>query len=160
MAIMVPPRRPRLMNPFDPFETFDSLFSNVVPRPHSTMSQYMRSDVKEREDGFEIAIDLPGFRKESISASLDQGYLTVKASNEPVPAAAAGNAEAPAEKPADCTFLCKERFTGSCSRTFFLGEDILEDAVKAKFDDGVLTISVPKKPKEPVLETSRAIDIF
>lgn len=161
MAIMVPTRRSRLMNPFmsDPFEGFDFFLPNPAPpRARTSISQCMRADLMESEKAFEIAIDLPGFKKENVSATLDEGYLTVKASNEPAEAKEAEGEETEAAAPS-FTYLRKERFTGTFSRTFFVGEDIEEDDVQAKFEDGVLFITIPKKIEQPKLESSRSINI-
>lgn len=96
--------------------------------------EYMRSDVKELDNEYEFKIDMPGYKKENIKVSLNEGYLTVEADN------AIEKNEEKKEK-----FLHKERFYGHVCRTFYVGEDIDEEGIKAKFEDGVLELVVPKK---------------
>ena len=96
--------------------------------------EYMRSDVKELDKEYEFKIDMPGYKKENIKVSLNEGYLTVEADN------AIEKNEEKKEK-----FLHKERFYGHVCRTFYVGEDIDEEGIKAKFEDGVLELVVPKK---------------
>ena len=144
MAMLVP-RRSRSL--FDPFmsDPFDSFFGNI-PAPQSTPN-LMRTDIKETETGFEIVIDLPGFEKENVAAELKDGILKVSAKTSTENEENTG------------TFLRRERFTGQCSRQFYVGEDIEEADIKAKFDNGTLQIVVPKKVEQPKLEESRTIAI-
>lgn len=142
---MLVPRRRRSM--FDDFMTdpFDSFFSNL-PQPQATPN-LMRTDIKETESGYEIVIDLPGFDKENVNAELKDGVLKVSAKTSSETEENTG------------TFLRRERFTGQCSRQFFVGEDIEEADIKAKFDNGTLRISVPKKIEQPKLEEAHTISI-
>lgn len=161
MTIMVPTHRSRLMNPFmsNPFEGFDFFMPNPAPpRGRNSAMQCMRADIKESAEAFELAIDLPGFKKENVTATLDEGYLTIKASMESEKVEDSSDEASESPKPS-FTYLRKERFSGACSRTFFVGEDIEEDDVQAKFADGVLFITVPKKIEQPKLESSRSIAI-
>ena len=107
----------------------------------------MRTDIKETETGIEIVIDLPGFDKENVAAELKDGLLTVTAHTES------------SKDETEGTFVRKERFSGRCSRSFFVGEDIEEADIKAKFENGTLQIAVPKKVEQPKLEESRTIAI-
>ena len=142
---MIVPRRNRSL--FDPFmnDPFDSFFGNM-PAPQATPN-LMRTDIKETEDGFEIVMDLPGFDKENVAAELKDGILKVSAKTTSDTEENTG------------TYLRRERFTGQCSRQFYVGEDIEEADIKAKFDNGTLQISVPKKVEQPKLEESRTIAI-
>ena len=144
MAMLVPRRSRSLFDPFmnDPFDAF---FGNM-PAPQSTPN-LMRTDIKETETGFEIIIDLPGFEKENVAAELKDGVLKVSAKTSTENEENTG------------TFLRRERFTGQCSRQFYVGEDIEEADIKAKFDNGTLQIVVPKKVEQPKLEESRTIAI-
>ena len=96
--------------------------------------EYMRSDVKELDNEYEFKIDMPGYKKENIKVSLNEGYLTVEADN------AVEKNEEKKEK-----YLHKERFYGHVCRTYYVGEDINEEGITAKFTDGVLELIVPKK---------------
>ena len=148
MSNLYPTRRNRslldqLMT--DPFESF---FGTPVPASKPA-GQVMATDIKESDKGFEMLIDLPGFKKEDVNAELKEGYLTITAKT--VQEAAEGEPKA--------TFIRKERFMGSCSRTFYVGDDIEEQDISAKFVDGVLVIDIPKKQPEPKLEGARTIAI-
>ena len=142
---MIVPRRHRSM--FDDFmsDPFDAFFGNIQA-PQATPN-LMRTDIKEDDEGYSIVIDLPGFDKENVTAELKEGVLkvTAKTSSE--------NEEATG------TFLRRERFTGQCSRSFYVGDDVEEADIKAKFDNGTLQIAVPKKVEQPKLEEPRTIAI-
>ncbi len=140
---MLVPRR-SLFDPFmtDPFEGF---FSNM-PAPQATPN-LMRTDIRENENGYEIVIDLPGFDKENVAAELKEGVLKVTAKTSSETEENTG------------TYLRRERFSGQCSRQFYVGDDIEEADIKAKFDNGTLQISVPKKVEQPKLEEARTISI-
>ena len=101
----------------------------------------MKTDVHEHEDGYELDIDLPGFKKEEINLSLDNGYLSVSA------AKALDNDH----KDKKGKLIRQERYAGSMQRSFYVGDTITEDEIKAKFENGVLKLSIPKKdaPKVP-----------
>ena len=101
----------------------------------------MRTDVREKDDCYEVDIDLPGFKKEEISLELQDGTLTVSA-------AKALDQE---HKDDQGRVLRQERYAGSMQRSFYLGENVTEEDVKARFEDGVLRLTVPKKdqPKLP-----------
>ena len=101
----------------------------------------MKTDVHEQEDHYEIDIDLPGFAKEDISLQLEEGYLTVSATK-----AVEENKESKGK------LIRQERFSGSMQRSFYLGENLTEEDIKATFRDGVLSLSVPKKEQQKVPE--------
>ena len=101
----------------------------------------MKTDVHEHEDGFEIDIDLPGFKKEEINLSLENGYLSVHASKA-----------IDQEQKKKGKLIRQERYSGSMQRSFYVGEYITEEDIKAKFEDGVLKLSVPKKEAQKVPE--------
>ncbi len=152
MAMMVPMRRNRnllseLMT--DPFDAFFDAASSPMQAMQKMSPTLMRTDIKETEGGYELTIDLPGFKKDDVQAELKDGYLTITAQTQ-------NESEDKDEKG---TFVRKERFSGKCSRTFFVGEDIEEDDIKAKFEDGVLKVDVPKKQEQPKLEEKKTISI-
>ena len=137
----------RQRTPFDLFlsDPFDSFFGSM-PAQNSTPN-LMRADVKDCEDSIEMVIDLPGFDKENVTAELKDGMLTVSAETSSETEEKEG------------TYVRKERFSGKCSRSFYVGEEIQEEDIKAKFDNGTLQISVPKKIEQPKLEESKTIAI-
>ena len=97
----------------------------------------MKTDVRETEDTYEVDMDLPGFKKDEINVDLKNGYLTVSA--------AKGLDKD--EKDKNGKYIRQERYTGAMSRSFYVGDVALED-VKAKFEDGILQISLPKAEKK------------
>ena len=98
-------------------------------------ARVMKTDVHEHEDHYEVDIDLPGFKKDEISLKLDGGYLTVSA--------AKGLDKD--EKTKAGKLISQERYAGAMERSFFVGEDITEEDIKAKFENGVLQLNVIKK---------------
>lgn len=144
---MLVPTTRSMLNSFmsDPFDAFFGTPTHRTTVPPTMM----RTDIKETDTAFELAIDLPGFAKEDVAVDLKDGYLTINAKT----------AKETEDKDEKGTYVRKERFSGTCSRTFYVGEDIEEDDVKAKFENGVLTIDVPKKQEQPKLESGRSITI-
>lgn len=108
----------------------------------------MKTDVKETEEGYEVDIDLPGFKKDEINAQLNNGYLTVSA--------AKGLDKDEQDKKGK--YIRKERYAGAMSRSFYVGEGITQEDIKAKYEDGILKLSVPKKDKKAI-ESSKYISI-
>jgi HSP20 family molecular chaperone IbpA len=109
----------------------------------------MQTDVEEKGDGYEITMNLPGFKKEDVKGEIKDGYLTVTASTN----------TSNEEKDKNGKFIRRERYSGTCSRSFYVGEDVTENDIKAKFTDGVLKIAVPKKEAKPAVEESKYIAI-
>ena len=100
----------------------------------------MKTDVKETDTGYEVDIDLPGFKKDEINAQLDNGYLTMSA--------AKGLDKD--EKDKKGKYIRKERYAGAMSRSFYVGEGVTQEDIKAKYEDGILRLSVPKKEAKAV----------
>ena len=98
-------------------------------------SHVMKTDVHEHEDGFEVDIDLPGFKKDEINISLENGYLSVSANK----------ALDKDEKNKKGKVIRQERYTGAMQRSFYVGDGLSEEDIKARFEDGVLKLEVPKK---------------
>ena len=152
MAMLMPMRRNRnllseLMS--DPFDAFFNAASAPMQAMQKMSPTLMRTDIKETDGGYELTIDLPGFKKDDVQAELKDGYLTIAAQTQ-------SESEDKDEKG---TYVRKERFSGKCSRTFYVGDDIEEDDIRAKFEDGVLKIAVPKKQEQPKLEEKKTIAI-
>ena len=105
----------------------------------------MKTDVHEHDTGYEIDIDLPGFKKDEIQLSLENGYLLVEASK----------GLDKDEKDKKGKLIRQERYAGAMQRSFYVGEEVTEEDIKAKYEDGVLKLSVPKKetPKVPEKKT-------
>ena len=148
MAMLMPMRRNRNLLSELMSDPFDAFF-DAATAPVQAMPSLMRTDIKETDAGFELTIDLPGFKKDDVQAELKDGYLTIAAQTQ-------SESEDKDEKG---TYVRKERFSGKCSRTFYVGDDIEEDDIRAKFEDGVLKIAVPKKQEQPKLEEKKTIAI-
>lgn len=110
----------------------------------------MKTDVKETDNGYEVDIDLPGFKKEDVHASLENGYLTISATK--------GLDKDEKDKKTG-TYIRKERYSGSCQRSFYVGDDLTEDDIKGAFKHGILKLTIPKKEVKPAVETKKYIAI-
>jgi HSP20 family protein len=108
----------------------------------------MKTDVREKEDGYEVIIDLPGFKKDEIDVQLENGYLNISA--------AKGLDKDESDKKGK--YIRRERYAGSMSRSFYVGDDITEDDIHAKFENGILKLDVPKKEAKAV-ETKKRVAI-
>ena len=134
---------------------FDDFFGGYVPakKParmyRMTASETMKTDIKETDAGFELDIDLPGYKKEDVTAELKDGYMTITAETK----------TEKNEENKDNKYIYRERFVGSCSRSFYVGENITEEDVQAKFEDGILKMFVPKKEAKPKVEEKKYISI-
>lgn len=109
----------------------------------------MKTDIKEKEGLFEVSIDLPGFKKEDIRVKLEEGYLTVNASKG-------------LEKKEETTegkYICRERFSGNMSRSFYVGKDMTQEEIHAKYEDGILMLEIPKKEARKQVEENKYITI-
>ena len=108
----------------------------------------MKTDIREHDGGYELDIDLPGFKKDELSIDLDNGYLTISA--------AKGLDKDEQDKKGK--YIRRERYAGAVQRSFYVGDAITEEDVKAKFEDGILKLSIPKKDAKAV-ETKKTIAI-
>lgn len=131
------------------FDLWDEMFKDpFFTEDNST--RLMRTDIKEKKDSYILDIDLPGYEKENIKLSIEDEYLTVEASKDT-------HAE---EKREEGKYVRKERYIGKCSRSFYIGENIKPEEVKASFRNGTLSIEVPKKDITKELpEASKYIQI-
>ena len=124
------------MNDFS-FPTFPNVDKELYGKHAKNL---MKTDVKETENAYEIDIDLPGFKKDEISIELENGYLTVSA--------AKGLDKDEEDKKGK--YIRKERYAGAMSRSFYVGEGVTQEDIKAKYEDGILRLSVPKKEAKAV----------
>lgn len=138
-----------LMTNFFDNSLLDNFFS--VPsdsyRTKSNTTGLMQTDIKESDTEYEIIINLPGFKKENVKGELKDGYLVITATN----------AEDETDK--NVKYLCRERYSGGCSRSFYVGEEITQQDIKAKFENGVLTFIVPKIDKTARAKETKFISI-
>ena len=126
---------------------FEDPFDNYAYAMNT--SNLMKTDVKDTDQGYEITMNLPGVKKEEVKAELKDGYLTISAST---------NSDKD-EKDGNGRYIRRERYSGSCSRSFYVGEDVTQDEIKAKFENGALTLLVPKKDQKPAVEDKKYIAI-
>ncbi len=136
----------------DPFDDiFDDFMrpSKAVSSNFMTQSTVMKTDIKELDKAYQLDVELPGVKKENVTVELKDGALEIKVVSE------VNNDE----KDEKGKYLRRERFYGSCSRSFYVGEDVKEEDIKAKFDNGVLTITVPKVEAQAKVEQKKLISI-
>ena len=122
------------------FPTVDDFWGKRSFQNVNNTTAMMKTDVKEKENGYEVAIDLPGFKKEEVTAKLEDGYLTISAQKD------VNNDE----KDEDGKYIRRERYTGQCRRSFYVGEAVEDNEIKAKFEDGILKLEIPKKDVKAV----------
>ena len=108
----------------------------------------MKTDIREHDEGYELDIDLPGFKKDEINVELENGYLTISA--------AKGLDKDGQDKKGK--YIRKERYAGAMQRSFYVGDAVTQEDIKAKFEDGILKLSIPKKDAKAV-ETKKTIAI-
>ena len=121
---------------------FDEFFNSTLPntrhQERKLARNLMNTDVRELESTYELDVDLPGFSKEDVTIELNDGYLTITAAHE----------EKEEEKARKGEYLRRERWSGTCTRTFYVGDGIEPEDVHAKFENGILNIAFPKAPRE------------
>ncbi len=132
---------------------FDDFFGYNYPIKklmNTNTNEVMKTDIKETENSYELEISVPGFKKEDLQAELKDGYLTVS-----------GTTARENDETDESTgkYIRRERFYGSCSRSFYVGEDVKQEDIKAKYENGILSLSVPKKEARPQVEQKKFIDI-
>ena len=110
----------------------------------------MKTDIKETDGGYELEMDLPGFMKDEVSVSLEDGTLTVSA---------AKGLDQDKQKKETGKYIRKERYAGACQRSFYVGEGVKQEDVKAEFKHGILKLTVPKKEPEKEVEEKKYIAI-
>ena len=110
----------------------------------------MKTDIRETDHSYELEMDLPGFKKDEVKVTLEDGYLTISA--------AKGLDEDEQEKKTG-RYIRKERYAGACERSFYVGEDITHEDIKGEFKHGILKLSIPKKEAKPAVEEKKYITI-
>ena len=120
------------------FDLFDDMFRDPFFKGENKI---MKTDIKENENDYNIDIDLPGFDKEDIKIDIENGYLNVSAKKE------SNNCEKE-----DGRYVRRERYLGECSRSFYVGDSLNEEDIKATFKNGTLSLVVPKEDKKKIEE--------
>lgn len=134
---------------------FDKEFGKAMaPAEHALYGKHaknmMKTDVRETDDSYEVDIDLPGFKKDEVKIQLADGYLTIEA--------AKGLDKDEKDKKSG-KYIRRERYAGSMSRSFYVGEDVKQEEIHAKYDNGILKLSVPKKEAKKAVDSSKYIAI-
>ena len=110
----------------------------------------MKTDIKEHKDGYELEIDLPGFHKDEIQAELKDGYLNISAAKQ---------LNQDEKEKESGKYIRRERYSGSCQRSFYVGDEITQEENKAEFKHGILKLFVPKKEAKPEVEQRKFVSI-
>ena len=118
-------------------DLFDDLFNFPAFKPLNTRD-IMKTDIKEFEDNYSLTMDLPGYAKEDIKIEMEKGYLSITAEKE----------EETEEKDKEGNIIHQERYCGKCSRSFYVGENVSEEEIKAAYQSGTLTLTIPKVTKK------------
>ena len=133
--------RDNLFDDMFDFDDFDKEFNRMMRPLYGKHAQnMMKTDVRETDNSYELDIDLPGFKKDEIKVELDNGYLSISA---------AKGLDKDEEKK-DGKYIRRERYAGAMSRTFYVGDNLTQQDIQAKFEDGILKISVPKKDVQQI----------
>lgn len=135
---------PRRKNEFD---LWDDMFG-IDPFFSEEGSKVMKTDIKEKKDEYMLTIDLPGYDKKDIKVSIDDGYLNINAKTN-----------SDKENKEEGKFVRKERYFGECSRSFYIGENIKEEDIKASFKNGILKLEIPKKEEKKEVPEKKYIQI-
>ena len=130
-----------------PFER--EFWGRQNPAYKKNTKNLMKKDIREHAAVYELDIDLPGLKKDEIKAELENGYLTISATK------GASNDEQDKKG----KYIRRERYSGSCSRSFYVGDAVTEADIKAKFENGTLTMMIPKKEVQPAVENKKYIAI-
>ena len=137
--------RDNLFDDMFDFDDFDKEFNRMMRPLYGKHAQnMMKTDVRETENSYELDIDLPGFKKDEINVQLDNGYLNISA---------AKGLDKDEEKK-NSKYIRRERYAGAMSRSFYVGDNLTQQDIKAKFEDGILKISVPKKDVQQVAQNN------
>ena len=139
-------------NLMDVFDDFDRNFFRGLTRPEHVLygrnaQHMMKTDVKETDEGYEVDVDLPGFKKEEIKLNLENGYLTI----------ATEKALEKKQENKKGKVLRQERYSGTMQRSFYVGETVTEEDIRAKYENGVLSLMIPKKEQQKVNEKKQIL---
>ena len=110
----------------------------------------MKTDIKETDDSYELEMDLPGFTKDEVKVSFEDGYLTISA---------AKGLDKDEQDKKSGRYIRKERYAGACERTFYVGDSVAQEDVKGEFKHGILKLTIPKKVEKPEVPEKKYIAI-
>ena len=145
--------RPSIFNDnlFDDFFEFPFFDDRAERKVYGhNAKNIMKTDIKEHKDGYELEIDLPGFHKDEIQAELKDGYLTISAAKQ---------LNQDEKEKESGKYIRRERYSGSCQRSFYVGDEITQEDIKAEFKHGIWKLFVPKKEAKPEVEQRKFVSI-
>lgn len=131
------------------YDLLDDIFDGDFFDLKYSKNEVMKTDIKEHKDSFELITDLPGYKKENIKISVDDGYLTISAKT---------NAEEEKNENHG-RVVRKERYYGECQRSFYVGDQIEDGDIKASFNNGILNIHIPKKDPQKLESKKKYVEI-
>ena len=135
-----------MLMPRRDFDLFDSFFKDddFFTKKQNNL---MKTDVKEKKDKYEIKVDMPGFEKENINLSLNNGYLEISAKMDKE------------DNEEEEKYVRRERFYGECSRSFYVGDEVTEEDINAEFKNGLLKIDIPIRENQKDQKEIKQIEI-
>ena len=133
-----------------PFDRFDREFwGKKNPLYGKNAKNMMKTDIREHDAGYELDIDLPGFKKDEINVELENGYLTISATK--------GLDKDEQDKKGK--YIRRERYAGACERSFYIGEEVTQEEIKGEFKHGILKLTIPKKDAKAQVPEKKYIAI-
>ena len=135
-----------MLIPRNNFDLFDDIFNDQFFRGNE--NKMMKTDIRESENSYTIDVDLPGYNKDNIKVDITDGYLNINA-----------KIEENDDKEEKGKFIRRERFFGECSRSFYIGDGISEEDIKASFKNGILSLEIPKVDETKKKEEKKYIEI-
>ena len=138
-----------MLMPRRSYDLFDEMFDDSFFRGHENRTSLMKTDVLEKDGNYLLEMDLPGFSKDDVRAQLHDGYLTIQAERK----------TSADKKDENGKYVFRERHTGSCSRTFYVGEHVTQEDIKASFENGTLKLTFPKMTPERIEAQKKYITI-
>lgn len=135
----------------DGFPFYNRAFQDTEKKLYGgNAGRIMKTDVKETDGAYELIVDLPGFSKDEVQVSLTDGYLTIQASK---------GLDKDEQEEETGRYIRRERYAGACSRSFYVGDAVKQEDVHARFEHGILTLTVPKEEQKPAVEENKYIAI-
>lgn len=135
-----------MLVPRSNYDLFDDIFGDSFFKKNE--NSMMKTDIREEDDKYVIDVDLPGFSKENIKVDITDGYLTINAKMD------SGKNDEKKGK-----YVRRERYFGECSRSFYVGEDVTSEDIKASFKNGILCLEVPKVDEQKKLPEKKYVEI-
>ena len=134
-----------------PFYDYDKEMKNTEKKLYGRKASHvMKTDIREMENGYELVVDLPGFTKDEVQATLENGYLTISAEK---------GLDKDEKEKENGRYIRRERYAGACSRSFYVGDAVTQDEIKASFKNGTLKLTVPKKEEKQLPDNKNYIQI-